>query len=430
MTTRNSKPKYRLPTGLARYNILFVDLLCGDLMDGLHGFSEEILSIINDRQQLAYSELKDMAFGRGISLDDLKSSLNELENSKLIASRSNGGIMTYYILEQDKQLRKVLIVEDDKNINKLMALSLGKGFEISQIYDGGEAVSTVMNKKPDLIILDLMLPHKDGLDICNTIKSEPSIKDTTVILVSAMDPTNNRFTAFKNGADYYIKKPFDPLELRSLVTLFLKKKGKKFDPLIDLPDEERISKEIDHSLNEGDQYVIGTIRVDNLGTYAKQFGEKSGMVILRLISQLLQDVIKKSEEKAFIGFLNSDEFVIAGMQQNVNDAISNLQSEFNAVLPFILQDEGYRRIDLNIESLFESKEVPKLSLVYKETVKEELKKRREAILEKKQDGQSGVGAYTYEELQKLFGRSDLDIIITRDSQGVRLQVGKNASEKE
>ena len=56
-----------------------------------------------------------------------------------------------------------------------------------------------------------------------------------------MDPTSNRFKGIKYGADYYIKKPFDPKELRSLVTIFLKKKGKRFDPLIDLPDEERIS---------------------------------------------------------------------------------------------------------------------------------------------------------------------------------------------
>jgi DNA-binding response OmpR family regulator len=364
----------------------------------------------------------------GISLEQLDGSLKELENTKAIASRSNGGIMTYYVLQEDKQLRKVLIVEDDKNINKLMALSLGKGFEIMQVYDGGEAIGVVKGKRPDLVILDLMLPHMNGQDICNTIKSDKDIRDTTVILVSAMDPTNNRFTALKNGADYYIKKPFDPIELRSLVTLFLKKKGKRFDPLIDLPDEDRISREIEHSLKEGEQYVIGTIRIDNFGEYAKRFGEKSGIVILRLISQLLQDIIKNSGSGVFVGFLNSDQFVIAGMQQNVNDVISGIQAEFTAVLPFILQDEGFRQMDLDIESLFESKEVPKLSLVYNEIGKSDLKKRRSEILESKTEGQGDIGTYTYEELQKLFGSSDLDVVITRDSNGVRLQVGKNASE--
>ncbi|MCL4372409.1 response regulator [Candidatus Marsarchaeota archaeon] len=391
------------------------------------GFANELYVILNERQQVSYSELKDMAFSRGISLDTLKGSLEQLENAKAIASRSRGGILTYYILQEPNSLRKVLIVEDDKNINKLMAISIGKGFEINQIYDGGEAIDFVKRNRPDLVILDIMLPNKDGLDICQTIKSDPSVSNTVVILVSAMDPTSNRFTGIKNGADYYIKKPFDPIELRSLVTLFLRKKGKRFDPLIDLPDEDRISAEIEHSLKEGEHYVIGTIRIDSLGTYAKRFGGNSGVVILRLISQLLQDIIKGKAESVFVGFLNSDEFVIAGMESDVAAAVKNIQQEFNAVLPFIVQDEGYRKPDLDLESLFESKEVPKLSLVYTPIEKEKLKERRNEILENKAaSGVSEIGSYTYEELQKLFGREDLDIIITRDSNGVKLQVGKNA----
>ena len=242
-------------------------------------FAEDLISIINEKQQVTYNELKEAMFSRGIPKVQLDSALSTLENGKAIASRSSGGILTYYILQQENELRKILIVEDDKNINKLMALSIGKGFEVSQIYDGGEAIPFIKKNKPNLVVLDLMLPNKDGLDICQNVKSDPSLSNTIIILVSAMDPTNNRFRGIKNGADYYIKKPFDPIELRSLVTLFLKKKGKRFDPLIDLPDEERISKEIERSLEEGERYTIGTLKVDGLSTYAQKLGEHSAMVI-------------------------------------------------------------------------------------------------------------------------------------------------------
>ena len=124
----------------------------------------------------------------------------------------------------------MLIVEDDKNINKLMALSIGKGFEISQIYDGGEAIEFVRKNRPDLVILDLMLPHKDGLDICQTIKSDPSISGTIVIMVSAMDPTSNRFKGIKYGADYYIKKPFDPSELQEPCDHIPEEEGQEVRP--------------------------------------------------------------------------------------------------------------------------------------------------------------------------------------------------------
>ncbi len=386
---------------------------------------EVVMALVNEKQQLTYNELSDMMFSRGVSEPDLKGSLKELEDSKLIASRSSGGVLTYYVLNQEDSPRRVLIIEDDKNISKLMALSIGKGFEIGQIYDGGEAVGAIRAAKPELVILDLMLPHKDGLDICQTIKSDPNTSNIVVILVSAMDPTSNRFKGIKYGADYYIKKPFDPNELRTLVTIFLKKKGKRFDALIDLPDEERISKEVERSIKEGAQYTIGTLKIGGLGAYARRFGEHAGVVILRLISQLLQDSVRTKGPGTFVGFLNSDEFVLVGKGDEVGAVIEEVNNEFTAVLPFIFQDAGYKLIDLSIDSLFESKEVPKLSLEYEESDRDQIKQRRSEILQGRGGGFGNAGSYTYDELQKLFGSKNLDIKITRDANGVRLHVGKS-----
>lgn len=391
---------------------------------------QDVIEVINDRLQVSYDELSDLAFSRGVAEENLKAVLSGLETDKLIASRSSGGILTYYPLQSDEGPRKVLIVEDDKNINKLMALSIGKGFDVSQIYDGGEAIAAARKVKPDLVVLDLMLPNKDGLDICQTIKSDPELSGTVVIIVSAMEPTNARFKGIKYGADYYIKKPFDPNEVRTLVTLFLKKKGKKFDPLIDLPDEERISTQLEHSIKQGGQYTIGTIKIDGLGLYARQFGEKSGMVLLRLVSQLLQDSVKTRGSGSFVGFLNSDEFVLAGMKDAVSAVVAEVRQEFNAVMPFVLQDAGYKNVNIDIEALFDTKEVPKLSLVFTESEKEKLRERRNEVLRSKgAQENASPGAYTYDELQRIFGKEDVDVIITRDDSGVRLQVGKSADDK-
>lgn len=394
------------------------------------GSISDIFDLINERQQISFNELSDISFSRGIDKDKLKKALSDLEKMKVIASRSRGGVLTYYPLQEQEALRKVLIVEDDHNINKLMALSIGRGFEVNQIYDGGEAISFVRSNRPDLVILDLMLPHKDGLDICQTIKSDPSINSTIVILVSAMDPTSNRFKGIKYGADYYIKKPFDPLELRSLVTIFLKKRGKRFDPLIDLPDEEGISNAIEHSIKEGEEYSIGTIKVDELGEYAERLGPDSAMVILRLISQLLQDIAKGGQDNVFVGFLDSEVFVIAGPKEKVGTGVNQLKEEFNAVLPFILQDEGYKPIHSDIGDLFDSKEVPRLSILYEESKKDKIKERRNQILKSKGAAKNDIGSYTYDEIRQMFGNDDLDIRITRNPSGVKLQVSKNKDEEE
>ncbi|MGC8710402.1 MAG: response regulator [Candidatus Micrarchaeia archaeon] len=384
-------------------------------------FKSELLSIINERQQVTYNDLFEVAKSKNITEEILNKGLHDLEVMNAIASRKSGGVLTYYILQEEQRFRKILIVEDDKNINKLMTLSVGKGFDITNVYDGNDALAAISKDKPDLIILDLMLPGADGLEICQTVKKDPKLKDTIVIIVSAMDATSNRFKGIKYGADYYIKKPFDPEELRSLVTIFLKKKGRRFDPLIDLPNEDKISGAVEQALQS--DYEIGRLRVEGLADFAMAFGTNSGVTILRLVSQLLQDKVKEFGGNAFVGFLDSDDFVIAGAPNAINKVVNSIQEEFDAVLPFIYQSEGYKPIELGIEDIYYA-EKPRLSISYSETSKDTLMEKRAEILKGKNTGKD-IGSYTYDELRKMLGSNNLDITITRDPNGVKLSVGKS-----
>lgn len=394
------------------------------MMDAASDIKPDIISMINDKQQATYNELRAFAASMDVGEDVLKRNLKELENASAIASRNSGGILTYYILQSEPILRRIMIVEDDKNINKLMALTLGKAFDITQIYDGKEALQKIKFEKPDLVILDLMLPGMDGLEICQTIKKTPNLSDIIVIIVSAMDATSNRFKGIKYGADYYIKKPFDPTEVRSLVTIFLKKKGKKFDPLVDLPNEDKISDAVEKAVKESeDEYEIGRLRVDGLAEFAQRFGNEPGITILRLVSQLLQDKVKENGSKAFVGFLNSDDFVVAGDKGIVGRITTDIKSEFGAVMPFVYQSEGYKPIELGIDDIYGA-ETPKMDLIYTPIEKDFLIQRRNEILKKK-GAKTDIGAYTYDELRKMLGSDALDITITRTDDGVRLSVGKD-----
>ena len=392
-------------------------------MKGIEDVESDIMSLINDKQEVTYNELKDYAGSMEIDGDTLKRALAELVKATAIASRSSGGIPTYYMLQEPQHIKRVFVVEDEQNINKLMAVSLGKGYDITQLYDGREALEKIKLQKPDLVILDLMLPGTDGLEICQTIKRDPALRDITVIIVSAMEASTNRFKGIKYGADYYIKKPFDPAELRSLVTIFLKKKGKKFDPLIDLPNEERISGTMEKALKDADSKLeIGRLMVDGLAEFAKEFGNMSGITILRLVSQLLQDKVRESKDSVFVGFLNGDDFVVAGDKSAVDSVVGAITAEFAAVLPFIYQSEGYKPMELGIEDIYGA-EKPALSLRYTTIERGTLIERRAEVLKNKMN--DDIGSYTYEELRHMLGSEQLDITITRDpGNGVRLSVGK------
>jgi DNA-binding response OmpR family regulator len=247
----------------------------------------KILKAIESSDGIAEAEVAKFA---GLPRADVAKKLAEMKTSGApIEARKVGNASTWYFI-YPKQVKKILIVEDDRNINDLEKATLGEGYEIRQEFDGASGLKGAREWKPDLAILDLMMPPGiDGLEVCQTLKKDPETKDTIVIIVSAADVAKNRFKGIKYGADYYIKKPFKPKELRSLTKIFLKKKGRRFDPLVDLPDEARISAELEELVNKGREFEVVNFRVANLRDYVSQFSDEEGKVIVRLVSQILQD---------------------------------------------------------------------------------------------------------------------------------------------
>ena len=107
--------------------------------------------------------------------------------------------------------KKALIVEDDKNIAELLRLYLEKdGFEAALAYDGGKAVELARSFGPDIILLDIMLPVKDGWQVCREVRS---FTDTPIIMLTAKGETIDKVTGLEMGADDYIVKPFEVREL-------------------------------------------------------------------------------------------------------------------------------------------------------------------------------------------------------------------------
>lgn len=382
---------------------------------------KEVYDIIESKQEISYNELKNYLASKNLDVDQnkLKEVINLLENLGAVGERKSGNILMLYSLQPTNFPNKILIVEDDVQINKLMALSVGPNFQILQTYNGREAMEIIRKEKPDLVILDLMLPEKDGLDICNTVKKDPYLKQTKIIVVSALEATSHRLKSLEVGADYYIKKPFDPYELRALVNIFLRKKGKKFDPLVDLPDEQRISIELENAIQSN--FKLVNISIKDLTEYIKKFGEKEGDVLIRLVSQLLQDIIKRNLQDGFIGYLKNGQFIIGGKPEEVEKVVDDLKKEFDAVLPFIYQEKGYLPIEVPMESIFENEKLPKLEIATEEIEKEKIMSTRKMILGNKDF--SDIGSYTYDELQKMLG-SNIEVAITRGPFGVRISVSK------
>ena len=119
--------------------------------------------------------------------------------------------------------KNILMVEDDERVRRIMKMLLGnEKFNIDEVQDGGEALSMLEKGTYDLVILDLMLPHVDGLTVLKSIRSNPSTEELPVIIVSGKGQDKDILEGYKGKANYYITKPFEPEELIDSIGLILK----------------------------------------------------------------------------------------------------------------------------------------------------------------------------------------------------------------
>ncbi len=117
--------------------------------------------------------------------------------------------------------KRVLVVDDDEKTVELVKLYLNRdGYRVLTAYEGNEALRIARESHPDLIVLDLMLPGINGLEICRTLRAE---SDIPIIMLTAMTTDQDKLTGLDMGADDYVTKPFSPRELAARVRAILRR---------------------------------------------------------------------------------------------------------------------------------------------------------------------------------------------------------------
>ena len=117
---------------------------------------------------------------------------------------------------------KVLVVDDEVYILHILDFSLGaEGFDVITAADGEQALSRARSERPDLIVMDIMMPRLDGYETCQRLKTDPATKDIPILLLSARGREEDRKRGMEAGASDYMTKPFSPNKLIARVTEML-----------------------------------------------------------------------------------------------------------------------------------------------------------------------------------------------------------------
>lgn len=110
--------------------------------------------------------------------------------------------------------KRILVVDDEMYIVNILDFTLaGEGYEVISANNGEDALRTLLKFEPDLVILDVMMPRIDGIEVCRAIKAREESSGTPVILLSAKDREKDREKGMEAGADLYLTKPFSPARL-------------------------------------------------------------------------------------------------------------------------------------------------------------------------------------------------------------------------
>ena len=119
---------------------------------------------------------------------------------------------------------KVLVIDDEEYIQHILNFSFGaEGYDVLTASDGEEGINKAKNERPDVIVMDIMMPKMDGYEACKRIKADPETKDIPVILLTAKGREADRKLGADAGADDYVVKPFSPGRLIERVEGMMKK---------------------------------------------------------------------------------------------------------------------------------------------------------------------------------------------------------------
>jgi DNA-binding response OmpR family regulator len=121
---------------------------------------------------------------------------------------------------------KLLVVEDDPAARRLVSYALEQeGYEVLTASNGLEGLTKAQTERPELLVLDVMLPGLDGFEVCHKLRSDPQTAGVLVLMLSAKAQESDKNTGLKMGADDYLAKPADPLEVAARVRSLLQQKA-------------------------------------------------------------------------------------------------------------------------------------------------------------------------------------------------------------
>lgn len=214
----------------------------------------------------------------------------------------------------ERERHLVLVADDDEDIVRFVEVNLRlEGFEVTTASDGEEALRAAYDLTPDLILLDVMMPEMDGFEVCQRLRSDARTRHISIIMLTAKSLSADKVVGLTAGADDYMIKPFDPIELIARVKSALRRSREMRDanPLTHLPGNVQVQDEVARRVSAGSPFALMYIDLDNFKAFNDHYGFLRGDEVIKLLARCLGEALERHDgEDAFLGHVGGDDFVL------------------------------------------------------------------------------------------------------------------------
>ena len=207
----------------------------------------------------------------------------------------------------------ILVVDDDQDIAGFVEFNLKmQGYDVIRASDGQDALELMETNRPDLAVVDWMMPRMDGVELTRKLRAEPLTSALPVIMLTAKGMSADKVMGLTVGVDDYLVKPFDTAELIARVgsTLRRNKEFREVSPLTGLPGNARVRREIADRLKAGGEYSVGYIDIDRFKSVNDVYGFDRGDEFIGALARSLHKAVTTvGAPPIFLGHIGGDDFV-------------------------------------------------------------------------------------------------------------------------
>lgn len=211
-------------------------------------------------------------------------------------------------------LKKIVVAEDDDSIAHLVGMALGDaGYLCLRAKDGEEALAMTRRELPDCLVLDVMMPKADGMEVARRLKADVMWSRTPILMLTALASVENQVEGIEAGADAYLPKPFDLREFQAKVKALIRATRRERDrnPTTDLPGSRAIDNHLEELLKSGKSVAALHVDVLRFDEYADSVGFTAAEDTVRALARMILDEARAaSDGSAFLGHLGGSDFIV------------------------------------------------------------------------------------------------------------------------